>query len=72
MTLAPSDYVNFLRSEYLTDFVKSGGSAVKFAVPADDVELGALLKDAALAEGYAVASVHAGVGPGAHDRQGLP
>ena len=60
MTLAPSDYVNFLRSEYLTDFVKSGGSAVKFAVPADDVELGALLKDAALAEGYAVASVDAG------------
>ena len=40
MTLTPSDYVNFLRTEYLADFVKSGGSAVKFAVPADDVELG--------------------------------
>ena len=60
MTLTPTDYVGFLRTEYLADFVKSGGSAVKFAVPAENVELGALLRDAALAEGYAVASVDGG------------
>jgi hypothetical protein len=59
VTLTPADYVSFLRSEYLADFVKSGGSAVKFAVPPEEVELGELLKDAALAEGYAVASVDA-------------
>lgn len=60
MTLTPSEYVDFLRSEYLSDFVKSGGSAVKFAVTDDGAELRALLRNAALAEGYAVASVDAG------------
>ncbi len=60
MTLAPADYVNFLRSEYLADFVRSGGSAVKFAVPTEDVELGPLLRDAALAEGFVMVSVDAG------------
>lgn len=58
--LTPSEYVDFVRSEYLSDFVKSGGSAVKFAVADDGAELRALLGNAALAEGYAVASVDAG------------
>lgn len=60
MTLTHAEYVDFLRSEYLSDFVKSGGSAVKFAVPSDGTELRGLLRNAALAEGYAVASVDAG------------
>jgi len=60
MTLTPSEYVDFVRSEYLSDFVKSGGSAVKFAIADDGAELRALLRNAALAEGYAVASVDAG------------
>src|SRR4051812_39435163 len=60
MSLAPAEYVSFLRSEYLSDFIKSGGFSVEFAVPAADGELGSLLRDAALAEGYAVASVDAG------------
>lgn len=60
MTLTPSEYVDFLRSEYLSDFVKSGGSAVKFAVSDDGAEVRTLLRNAALAEGYAVASVDAG------------
>lgn len=60
MTLTPSDYVDFLRSEYLSDFVKSGGSAVKFAVADDGAELRSLLRSNALAEGYVVASVDAG------------
>ena len=59
MTLTPSDYVDFLRSEYLSDFVKSGGSAVKFAVADDGAELRSLLRSNALAEGYVVASVDA-------------
>ena len=42
------------RAEYLADFVKSGGSAVKFAVPPDDGQLGALLRDVALAEAVLV------------------
>lgn len=60
MTLTPSGYVDFLRTEYLSGFVKNGGSAVKFAVADDGVELRTLLRNAALAEGYAVASVDAG------------
>jgi len=52
--------VDFLRAEYLSDFVKSGGSAVKFAVADDGAKVRALLRNGALAEGYAVASVDAG------------
>ena len=52
--------MDFLRAEYLSDFVKSGGSAVKFAVADDGAKVRALLRNGALAEGYAVASVDAG------------
>ena len=56
------EYADFVRSEYLADFVIGGGSAVKFVV-ADDASQAAqlrfALRDAALAEGYAVASVDA-------------
>ena len=61
MRLTASEYVDFLRTEYLSDFVKSGGSAVKFVVPpADGADLRALVREAAIAEGYVVASVDAG------------
>ena len=52
--------MDFLRAEYLSDFVKSGGSAVKFAVADDGAEVRALLRNGVLAEGYAVAPVDAG------------
>ena len=32
MSLTAEGYVDFLRSEYLADFIKGGGSAVKFVV----------------------------------------
>ena len=33
-----TEYLEFLRTEYLTDFVDRGGAAVKFLVPCDDSE----------------------------------
>lgn len=56
------EYVAFLRREYLGDFVRGGGAAVKFAVPLDSQsadELRALLLAAAREEGYEIASVDA-------------
>ena len=60
MSLTALEYVDFLRAEYLADFIKSGGSAVKFVVADDGDELRVLRWRSALAEGYAVASVDAG------------
>lgn len=58
MSLTAQGYADFLRSEYLGDFIKGGGSAVKFVVEDGD-ELQTILRSKALSEGYAVASVDA-------------
>jgi hypothetical protein len=60
--IRPADYLDFVRDEYLADFVRAGGAAVKFAVPLDGaspVELSALLQRAAESEGYVYAHVDA-------------
>ncbi|MEO9175730.1 MAG: BREX system ATP-binding domain-containing protein [Gaiellales bacterium] len=59
MTLSSAEYVSFLETEYLSDFIRSGGSGVKFAVADDGDALRGALRSAALAGGYAVASVDA-------------
>src|SRR5262249_3260034 len=56
------EYIDFVRGEYLADFVKGGGSAVKFAVVESREQANVVrggLRDAALGEGYALASVDA-------------
>ncbi len=57
-----ASYVDCLRANYLTDFVRAGGASVKFAV-ADDaaarLDLQRRLQEAALAEGYVVARIDA-------------
>jgi hypothetical protein len=58
MSLTSEEYADFLRDEYLADFIKGGGSAVKFVVEDGD-ELQVLLRSKARSEGYAVASVDA-------------
>jgi len=58
-TLGATEYADFLRSEYLSDFVRGGGSAVKFVVADEDDTFRSLVHDRALAEGYAVVSVDA-------------
>lgn len=60
--IAPRDYVSFVAREYLADYVRGGGSAVKFAVAADDawvVELQGELRRAAGRAGYTYAAVDA-------------
>jgi hypothetical protein len=58
MSLNAHDYADFMRGEYLADFIKGGGSAVKFVVEDGD-ELQSILRSKALSEGYAVASIDA-------------
>jgi len=56
------EYVAFLRREYLADYLRSGGSVVKLAVPLEDGsgnELREMLAAAARDEGFIVASVDA-------------
>ncbi|MGI9182067.1 MAG: BREX system ATP-binding domain-containing protein [Longimicrobiaceae bacterium] len=60
--IRPQDYLAFVGEEYLADFVRAGGAAVKFAVlleGASAEELRAGLRDAAAAAGYAYARVDA-------------
>lgn len=56
------EYVAFLRREYLADYVRGGGSVVKFAVPLEEgsgEELRALLAAAAREEGFILTSIDA-------------
>jgi hypothetical protein len=56
------EYVSFLRREYLSDYLRGGGSVVKFAVPLEEGsgdELRELLREAAQDEGFFVASIDA-------------
>ncbi len=60
--IRPADYLAFLRAEYLADFVRAGGAAVKFVVPLDGAslpEFAGELAEAARAEGYLFARVDA-------------
>src|SRR6266508_2102803 len=34
--ISPSDYAEFVRREYLSEFVRAGGSSVKFVVSSED------------------------------------
>ena len=55
------EWLGAIRREYLKDFIKRGGAAVKFCILDDDGfdTLGGALRDAASEEGYAFASVNA-------------
>lgn len=56
------DWLEVLRKEYLQDFIKSGGAAVKFAVPLDGMEQKRLLgplRQMAEEDGYLFVSVDA-------------
>ena len=59
--IAVSDYLELVETEYLVDFVPSGGAAVKFAVAADGSadELRRGLLDRARTKGYSVATIDA-------------
>lgn len=60
--LGVDEYLEFVRKEYLADFVRRGGAAVKLAVPGSDgaaARLHAGLAAAAAAEGYVYAAVDA-------------
>ena len=60
--MAIQDWLSVLRSEYLQNFIKNGGGAVKFVVPGDSAEHQELwdeLKSMSQEEGYAFAQVDA-------------
>lgn len=60
--IRPADYLAFLRREYLADFIRAGGAAVKFVVPFEGAALADLeegLARAAREQGYVVARVDA-------------
>ena len=62
MYLRPADWLVVIRRDYLAEFVRAGGAAVKFAVAVDPADRAALregLAQAAGAEGYAFAMVDA-------------
>jgi len=62
LTIAPSDWLRYIRSEYTESFIRDGGSAIKFAVPFDDqaqADLVAGITDAAREAGYLFAKVSA-------------
>jgi hypothetical protein len=61
-SIGPSGWLNFIDREYLRTFVREGGSAVKFAVPLDEVWRQEILEGLTrLAEqaGYLVAAIDA-------------
>lgn len=60
--IAAAEYLDFVEREYLSDFIASGGAAVKFAVAPDNAaqSLRSGLVGRGLAHGYSVASVDAG------------
>lgn len=61
-SMASEDWVSVLRKEYLQDFVKNGGAAVKFVIPLDCVEHDDLVEQLRLAaeeDGYLFVSLDA-------------
>jgi len=62
MYMTPEYYLEIVRKEYLQDFIRGGGAAVKFVVPAeeiDHVDLREKIRGISEAEGYLFASVEA-------------
>ena len=62
MALPAADWLAILREDYLQDFIRDGGAAIKFAVGADEPERAALstsLETLASEEGYLFAQVSA-------------
>lgn len=60
--IAPREYVSFVEREYLADYIRAGGSAVKFAVADDDAwvsDLRSGLRRAAEQAGYTYVAVDA-------------
>src|SRR3954454_9885099 len=60
MEITPTDWLNVIRREYLDDFVRAGGAAVKVAVTEDEAARHALrdrLRGLGEAAGYRVAVV---------------
>ena len=62
LTIRPEEWLGYMRSEYLASFIREGGASIKFCVPLDDAERGALedgLRQEARAHGYLFAAVNA-------------
>ena len=62
IAMPTDEWLSVLRKEYLQDFIKSGGAAVKFVVPLDDPEHKGLLEKlqkAAEEDGYLFVSIDA-------------
>lgn len=45
MNLLAKDWVSLIKKDYLGDFIRSGGAAVKFAIPMNESVLGELVRD---------------------------
>ena len=62
MDITSQDWLDTIRREYLHDFIKRGGAAVKFVVPMEDIDhnqLLSLLRKTAEEENYLFTSVNA-------------
>jgi len=62
MEISPKDWLEIIRKEYVQDFIRRGGVAVKFVVPADEMGRDALrdaLRNVATDAGFLFASVDA-------------
>ena len=64
LSMSPSNWLDFVESEYLVSYIKDGGAAIKFAVPLKD-DIAATLSDGinarATQHGYVVAHVDSGL-----------
>ncbi len=62
MYITPEEYLEIIRREYLQDFVRHGGTAVKFIVPTEEIdhkEIQQQLCSISEAEGYLFAAIDA-------------
>lgn len=62
MYITPKEWLDTIRGEYLYDFIKHGGAAVKFVIPMEDIDHNQLLKllrKASEEENYLFTSVDA-------------
>ena len=62
MYITPTEYLGIIRKEYLQDFIRYGGTAVKFIVPTEEVdhkELTQQLCRMSESEGYLIATIDA-------------
>ena len=53
--MRPAEWLSVVRQEYLQNFIRDGGAAVKFIVPTEEINHGGLkqgLRSVAEAEGY--------------------